>query len=86
MMVVEQFQAAREQTIDWLITSGLSAFEGYAIGQVLNRAWIKYNSRLLLDLHDEGERSWLAAQAEWLAKLGSLGGPISLLAAVRAID
>ena len=86
MVAAERFQAATDKTLDWLKDSGLSAWDGYEIGQVLHQAGVKYTWYLVGKTVGASEREWHEAQAAWLGKLVALGGPESLLASVRAID
>ncbi|MGY0711687.1 hypothetical protein [Azospirillum argentinense] len=86
MMVAEQFQAAWDQTLAWLKGSGRSAWDGYEIGQLLQRAGVKYNWRLIARTGDSDEHEWREAQMAWAAKLADLGAPESLLATVRAVE
>ncbi len=84
-MVAEQFQAAWEQTLAWLKGSGRSAWDGYEVGRLLQRAGVTYNWRLIAQTGGTGEREWREAQMAWAAKLAEFGAPESLLATVRAV-
>ncbi len=45
-----------------------------------------YNGRLTPDRFGTAERLWQEIHGAWLAKLTDLGGPDTLLSAVRSID
>ncbi|KAA0677304.1 hypothetical protein DS837_29420 [Azospirillum brasilense] len=86
MMATEQFKVAWDQTLEWLKGCDRSAWEGYEVAQLLQRAGVKYNWRLIAQSIDTNEREWREAQQAWLDKLLALGCPESLSAAVRAIE
>ena len=86
MMAAEQFQAAHDQTLEWLKGCDRSAWDGYEVGRLLQRAGVKFNWRFIATMRGTNEREWREAQQAWLDKLVALGCPDSLSAAVRAIE
>ncbi|WP_372397773.1 hypothetical protein ABMY26_27685 [Azospirillum sp. HJ39] len=86
MIVTEEFQAAWDQTLAWLKGSDRQAWDGYEVGQLLQRVGLKYNWRLLTQTDGTGEREWREIQMAWARKLSDLGAPESLLATVRAVE
>ncbi|CAO3372718.1 hypothetical protein [Azospirillum argentinense] len=86
MIAAEQFKAAWDQTLEWLKHCDQSAWDGYEVGQVLQRAGVQFNWRLIARSVDPNEREWCEARQAWLDKLITLDCPESLSAAVRAIE
>ena len=86
MVAAEQFQAAWKQTLEWLKDCDRSAWDGYEVGLLLQRAGIKFNWRLINRTIDAGEQEWQEAQQVWLDKVVALGCPDSLSAAIRRIE
>ncbi|KAA1057801.1 hypothetical protein [Azospirillum argentinense] len=86
MVAAEQFQAAWKQTLEWLKDCDRSAWDGYEVGLLLQRAGIKFNWRLINRTIDAGEQEWQEAKQVWLDKVVALGCPDSLSAAIRRIE
>ncbi|MFC5356384.1 hypothetical protein [Azospirillum himalayense] len=85
MTATEQFQAAWRQTLQWLKDCDRSAWDGYEVGLLLQRAGIKFNWRLVNRTLDIGEQDWQEAKQALLDKVVALDCPNSLSAAIRSI-
>ncbi len=86
MLVTEQFRAAWDQTLAWLKHSDRPAWDGYEVGQLLQRIGHKYNWHLITQTDGNGEREWRELHLAWAAKLAALGALESLLATIRAVE